>query len=232
MTDTPYYEDVHAEIVGGSAGASLPRWADGVLADVAAGRRDVRAVRHPLGFLCLPLERIGDTGICLHLWSADYAALPTTSGVHCHSWDLLSFVLSGELGNIPARVAVGRTHRVFEIISVGDVDEVRATRRTVASRPGPVARYRAGEVYEMPAGAFHSTMVPDGHMALTVALGRGRSASPDLSLGPLSMPSHNVRRRRCGAGETIAAAIACARLLGRGDPDPPHGTRRDGVGGP
>jgi hypothetical protein len=223
---TTLYEDVYAEIARGTAGASLPGWALEVLEDIAAGRRPVEAVRHPLGFVCLPVERRGHLGVCLHLWSPLLAlTAPTTSQVHCHSWELVSFVLYGRLSNILAGIGEGATHRVFEVVSRGDLDEIKATERTVRYTPGAVQTHRAGDAYTLPAGVFHSTVIEAGHETATVALGRtatarygdgGRPAVPvsaDLSLGALATPTHRVDRRRCDPAETVHAARLSAKRL-------------------
>src|SRR5438046_868304 len=146
------YEELYEEIIGGTAAGSLPRWAMGVLEDIGAGRRTVTAVRHPLGFLCLPVERRGSPGgrlgVCLHLWSPWLArATTTTSQIHCHSWELISFVLYGEVRNVPARIRDARdsaTHQVFEVLSRGDTDEIRATGRLVRYSPGIVGEHHGG----------------------------------------------------------------------------------------
>lgn len=210
------YEDVYAEIAAGTARRTVTRWATGTLRDIANGRRRIRAVRHPLGFRCLPLERRRDVGVCLHLWLAEPRDAPTTSQVHCHSWDLLSLVLCGEVGNVPALIDEGDSHRVFEVVSHGDVDEIRATPRTVRYAPAPTEPFHTGDVYRVPAGAFHSTSVagPDGQ-AVTLALGRTRPDSADLSLGSLDGSDHSVRRLHCDAVETSRTATAGMRLLTR-----------------
>ncbi|NVI87072.1 hypothetical protein [Actinomadura sp. BRA 177] len=99
------YAQIREEIRAGTGARTLPAWAgrvlDGVLEGLAAGAPPVRAVRHPLGFLCLPVERSGDLGVCLHIWTPEVRPAPsTTSPVHCHSWDLLSFVLYGTVRNV------------------------------------------------------------------------------------------------------------------------------------
>ncbi|MCW2914441.1 MAG: hypothetical protein JWN52_2509 [Actinomycetia bacterium] len=218
---TMLYEDVYGEIVRGTARDSLPGWALGVLEDVATGKRMIEAIRHPLGFLCLPVERRGQLGVCLHLWSPLLAhADTTTSQVHCHSWELISFVLYGRLSNVLAAIGEGTTHRVFEVISHGDLDEIRATERTVRYVPGAAQTHRAGDTYTLPAGVFHSTVVEAGHEAATVALGRTGMAgcghgpiSGDLSLGPPGTPSHRVGRQRCDAAETARTARLSAKRL-------------------
>ncbi|RAY16453.1 hypothetical protein DPM19_06170 [Actinomadura craniellae] len=211
------YEDVHAEIDAGTARDVLPHWARGLLDDIAHGRRVTAAVRHPLGFLCLPVERRGPYGMCLHLWSAELpAGRVTTSQVHCHSWDLVSYVLYGSLRNVRFQIVddpAAATHRVFEVISRGDVDELRATDRTVRCAPGRDSMHRTGESYALPAGVFHSTVLDDGPEAATVALGLEVPAAGDLSLGGLGTPTHRVHRLPHGPAETARAALLSSRRI-------------------
>jgi hypothetical protein len=210
------YHDIHRVIADGTAARVLPGWARRVLEDIASGRSTITAVRHPLGFLCLPVERAGDLGVCLHLWSPQVRpAETTTSTVHCHSWELVSFVLYGAVRNARGGVLPpgdGPTHRMFEVVSGGGVDELRATGQTVRYGPVEARTHRAGEVYTLPAGVFHSTTV-EGPDAATVALGRQVSDQVDLSLGPLDLRSHRIRRERCGAAETAGAAARSARRI-------------------
>ncbi|WP_395106880.1 hypothetical protein [Actinomadura sp. SCN-SB] len=252
------YTDLYGEITGGTAAATVPRWAWRVLGDIAEGRMPINAVRHPLGFLCLPLERTGDLGVCLHIWSPEVQSVETTtSGVHCHSWELVSFVLYGSVRNARAHVAEtapsgpdGATHRLFEVVSKGEVDELKATGRTVRYLPGPTSTYGTGDTYTLPAGVFHSTYVEGGPDAATVALGRQDPGGGNLSLGPLDAPSHETRRMRCGPDETARAALrsvrrieaahpvlpepAAGRIAARppADPDPPGTRGRTGRAAP
>ena len=215
------YEEIREEIHAGTAARTLPAWAgrvlDGVLEDVAAGRSTLPAVRHPLGFLCLPLERSGDLGVCLHIWTPEVLPAPsTTSPVHCHSWDLLSFVLYGTVRNVRMEVSEASatgTQQVFEVVSQGDLDELRATGRAVNCAPAKSTTHRTGESYTLPAGVFHSTLIEDGRDAATVALGRQTPGGGDLSLGPLDVPSHKVRRSRSDHADTVRALRRSARRI-------------------
>ncbi|TDD82337.1 hypothetical protein E1293_16805 [Actinomadura darangshiensis] len=215
------YEEIREEIHAGTAARTLPAWAgrvlDDVLDDVEAGRSSLPAVRHPLGFLCLPLERSGDLGVCLHIWTPEVLAAPsTTSPVHCHSWDLVSFVLYGTVRNVRMDVgdpSDGAARQVFEVISHDDVDELRATGRAVHCSPGPSSTHRTGESYTLPAGVFHSTLIEDGLDAATVALGRQSPGGGDLSLGPLDVPTHRVRRSRSDHADTVRALRRSARRI-------------------
>ncbi|MBT2209912.1 MULTISPECIES: hypothetical protein [Actinomadura] len=209
------YEEIRREIEAGTAARTLPAWAGRVLADVAEGRSRVPAVRHPLGFLCLPVERAGDFGVCLHIWTSEVDPAPsTTSPVHCHSWDLLSFVLYGTVRNVRMDVGEGpggAAAQVFEVVSRGEVDELRATGRTVRYSPGRSTAHGTGESYTLPAGVFHSTLIEDGRDAATVALGRQTPGGGDLSLGPPDVATHRVRRARSDPGEAARALHRSAR---------------------
>ncbi|MFC5752608.1 hypothetical protein [Actinomadura rugatobispora] len=224
------YTEIRREIAAGTAAATVPRWARHVLDDIAAGRVAVEAVRHPLGFLCLPVERTGDLGVCLHIWTPEVESVAaTTSGVHCHSWELVSFVLYGEVRNTRARVADvppagadGATHRVFEVVSRGEVDELKATGRTVRYAAGDTGTHGTGAVYTLPAGVFHSTFIEGGPDAATVALGRQDPDGGDLSLGPLGTSSHQMRRLRCDPDETARAALRSARRIEAAHPALPE----------
>jgi len=216
-----------------AARAVVREWAIRVLRGVADGTSPVRAITHPLGFTCLPVERAGRDGVCVHLWSprVDRVA-PTTSAIHAHCWELTSYALFGQLDNRVMVVAdaaapgsharddqawedrAGGVHRVLEVRSAGDVDELVPTSRYVRCLPGQRQAVTAGDVYSVPAGVFHATAVRPDAEAATVALGRMVPGVPDRSLGEPGAGSHQVRRRRCDVEQTSRAAlIVVDRLL-------------------
>lgn len=176
-------------------------------------RTDPPGVAHPLGFVCVPLHRGADAGLCLHMWPAGSAghAEPTTSEVHAHSWDLLSWVVCGCLGNqiIAVRDDTEHpTHRLFQVVSEAGGDELRATDRLVTCTPGRPEWTRAGRPYTIPAGSFHATATPpDGHAA-SLVLARTRPGAADLSLGGLTLDSHRVHRQASPPGATLDVARA------------------------
>lgn len=183
------------------------------------GLGQLAAMRHPLGFLCLPLQRVGELGVCVHVWTAGIAqASPTTSPAHSHSWDLRSFVLYGRVRNELVQVEddpVHPTHRIFEVHSHAGTgtDEIRATPRLVRSARRSVETSGAGQTYDLPAGTFHMTVIEGEQEAATVVLGQTRPESLDLSLGALHTRTHQVRRQRCDDAETAMAARAVVRRL-------------------
>ncbi|MGW2154078.1 hypothetical protein [Nonomuraea sp. NPDC001699] len=203
------YRSVFQRVCDGQARS----WALGVL----RGSARPRAVRHPLGFVCLPLEREGGEGVCLHLWSDSLKhAESTTSQIHCHSWDLVSHVLYGQVRNVHAVVTDAgsdATHRVFEVVSGADGDRILPTGRTVRHATGLVELFGPGDTYTLSADRFHSSVVPEGGEAATIALGRGRPGSRDLSLGPLGAGGHHVPREPLDAEETaLAVRLITAHL--------------------
>ncbi|SBW22494.1 hypothetical protein FDG2_2725 [Candidatus Protofrankia californiensis] len=214
------YTQLRQQVAGIRTG-TVPGWLTQALTNAVAAPRDAAVLRHPLGFLCIPVIRFEEGGVCVHVWTRRvHTPRPTTSSVHCHSWDLQSLVLDGEIHNHLVRVTPTTgvpSHRVFEVHSHGDVDEIRATPQLVHCGPGTVESHRAGEVYVMPSGTFHRSEVPGGE-ATTLMLARNRPGHHDRSIGPIHARSHQVWRKRCDAAECGWVARTVLQLLERTQP--------------
>ncbi|MFC4585620.1 hypothetical protein [Sphaerisporangium corydalis] len=212
------YRELYAALASGAVPDALPGWTLGLLRDIAGGRSAIRGVRHPLGFVCLPVAR-GEYGVCVHVWSGGLLrAGTTTSEVHCHGWDLASYVLYGRMLNELARVTDGAgdaTHRVFAVVSSDGVDDITPTGRTVRYTGGTPEAYHAGQAYTLPAGVFHRSVIPEGVETATVAVAVMRAGAADLSLGPLGARPHRVTRERCDDEGTARAARLAAEHLAR-----------------
>jgi hypothetical protein len=212
-------------------------WAVAALREVADGARPVRAVIHPLGFTCLPVERAGLDGVCVHLWSPLVdRATPTTSAIHSHCWELTSCALFGQMENRIIMVADAAAregaappdrrgaamddrgpYQVLSVRSAGETDEIVPTGRLVRCLPGQRQVITAGDVYRVPAGVFHATEVGHDAEAATVALGHLVPGVPDMSLGLPDSAAHRVCRRRCDARQTASVArLIVDRLLAVG----------------
>ncbi len=211
------YVDV-LRAVENDLGAAPTAMALRLLRPVVAGPDPVRAVRHPLGFVCIPLVRDGPDGVCVHWWRGGSRSRLTTEPVHAHSWDLLSFVLYGTLRNDVVDVVddgVAPTHRVFEVHSRhGGRDEIRRTARTVQiGRPcsthnGPGSRYR------LRSGRFHASALLEAEAA-TLVFGRSLPGAVDLTLAALDDADHTTQRQTCDVAETRRVARAVLdRLTG------------------
>ncbi|GHC34809.1 hypothetical protein [Streptomyces cinnamoneus] len=205
----------------GGAVTALFAAAAAALEEIAAGRSGPCAVRHPLGFLCLPVHREDDRGVCVHVFGSGTpgraAAGLTTSAVHAHSWDLASCVLYGRVGNLRVEVhdrPEDPTHRVYAVHSdASAVDEIRPTPRLVRCTPGPEETSSGGEIYTLPAGQFHATVVPPGTAAATLLFGRTLPGRRDLSLGPVHGTHHRVVRQTCDAAQTARTARTVLRRI-------------------
>ena len=150
------YLNLSRAIANGHAAETIPPWSANVLRAIIEGRRTLRAAVHPLGFTCLPVIREGRYGVCVHAWlPGQQVARPTTSAVHAHSWDLVSYVLIGRLRNELPDVtgaqpgAVG-AWQVLEVRSRGDTDVIVPTRRLVHCQAGESALHVQDDVYTVP----------------------------------------------------------------------------------
>lgn len=165
---------------------------------------EVRAVRHPLGFTCLPVVRDGADGVCVHWWQGEDANL-TTEAIHAHSWDLLSFVLCGTLRNESVSVVddqLSPTHRIFEIRSLpSGRDEIRGTDRTVYIGSRKSEHNGPGSHYRVHSGEFHTSELAAAEVA-TLVFGQTLPDSVDLTLAALDATDHATQRQTCDAAET------------------------------
>lgn len=206
------YLNLSRAIADGHATETIPLWSADVLRAVAEGRRELRAAVHPLGFICLPVIRDGRCGVCVHAWlPGQPKASPTTSPVHAHSWDLVSYVLFGRLRNdlphvVGAKPGARDVWRVLEIRSRGGTDDIVPTPRLVHRESGESVLIARDDVYTVPAGTFHNSIVDPAEPTVTVMLASTVDGSPDLSLGSPSTPAHRIRRNRRGQAETAALA--------------------------
>lgn len=196
------------------------------LEPIASGESPLCAVRHPLGFTCLPVLRDGIYGICIHLFGERRTPVRmSVSPFHCHSWDLLSHILYGVIGNQHVTVVPGNTYRVFDTRTTASGDRLLPTEQTVDATAGPPDYWTAGTSYELAAGLFHASTVAGRAPAATVVLGLHHPDKPDLTLGALDTPEHRMTRRLHSRAETISlartaldrlAAVAGDRLVAAG----------------
>jgi hypothetical protein len=154
-------------------------------------------VLHPLGFACVPVE----PGLCVHVWLPGEPELKpdvATPVIHCHSWDLVSWVLTGRLGNTIHQVVPSlhgdATARLYLIDSGPDGDTVTATPKYVRHALGHIDHYETGDAYHLRAGTFHATYAVGATVTLLTATDRG---GQDIAVGPLraAVGPRIVRRR-------------------------------------
>ena len=186
-----------------------------LLTDLVPAGDGPRAIRHPLGFYCIPVVRDGPHGVCVHVWDGecDSSGAPP----HSHSWELTSHVLHGTVDNRRIAVTddpVAPTNRVYAVDSAGDVDRLRATTRLVRWAETEQTTVTAGGVYRLAAGQFHTTVVPAGVQAASLVVARTMTDARDLVVGTVADSSHEMVRHRCDADETAALARLVLGWLG------------------
>jgi hypothetical protein len=190
-----------------------------VLEPLAEGRTHLDAVRHPLGFICLPIVRDDSPeGVCVHYWSAESGTnKPTTSRFHCHSWALLSHVLVGSVGNQRLDLVPGDRYQLFRANSGRDgdnreVDDLEPIEQFTDVRSGAAEVHHAGESYELDAGAFHASVATYVDVSVTLVLGRVVPGAEDITLGDVGLGRHRITRRTLGPGEAQRVAGEILRL--------------------
>ncbi|MEU6119086.1 hypothetical protein ABZ840_31675 [Streptomyces sp. NPDC047117] len=214
-----HFHELEQQLDGPMAAAAATAYSARLLEQVSAGTLDVPVVHHPLGFVCLPVVRDGELGVCLHFFGHGTDTEPGVEPHHAHSWDLTSHVLYGRVAHEPMDVVESGepTHRIYEVLSEADGrDEVHPTDTLVHGEPCPPHVCTAGETYRLPAGLFHASRA-DGPAA-TLVLGRSRPGGRDLSLGPVDARGRGrtTTRRRCAGADTSRLLRTALRRLHAG----------------
>lgn len=175
------------------------------------------AVRHPLGFLCLPLHRSHPSGLCLHIWPgrADGSGREAGGTIHAHSWTMTSLVLVGEVVNerIDVRADGCPTHQILRVSRVGKIDALVPTGRRVAARIAARERLAESGRCTLAAGEFHRTTLPVAHRPVTLVLGEHRPRIRDYVLSGLRAKGHMAVRRACRSDDFRTAAAAALPAL-------------------
>jgi len=174
---------------------------------VRSGEREPEMIRHPLGFMCLPLHRSDRLGLCIHVWRDDVdVARPTTSGYHLHTWNLFSYVLYGGVKNEVGRVwepprPRDAPFRLFEIHSrepsergKPPVDHIVPTPALVAYTATGAEKVYMGDGYVVNARQYHRTQVMNKAFTATLVLAEDWDERPQLSLGAVDHPEEIVTR--------------------------------------
>ncbi len=147
----------------------LASMADDVLGDITL-QTILDSVRHPNGFFVTKLRDEPEGQLRLHLWPTvrNNDILP-----HTHPWHLSSLVLAGTYIEFLPAVDMNPKGD-YELMvphynESHEQDGVETTGHNVGVYPiDPYRHYDAGEFHSLPAGAFHSTMMPRSEPVLTL----------------------------------------------------------------
>ncbi|GAA2887983.1 hypothetical protein [Streptomyces mexicanus] len=183
---------------------------DRVLTEIAAGQARFRALRHPLGFLYVQLDRRADSVLRLHLWpDVSRWEVLTTSPYHMHAWDLTSYVHRGRITNTIVGVRScpdSPEYRVFEISGESTVDCLSPTEELVKASVMSRETIDAGGFYRMSAGVYHASQAQSEGWSVTVALVQRVPGAGERALGPLALKAHRTRREVSSPEELMSAA--------------------------
>jgi hypothetical protein len=149
--------------------------------------REVKAVTHPLGFIHLTLAQIEQCTLRVHLWPPGIVSEPI---VHNHIWHLTSYVITGAIENLIYEITDDEhvpSQRVYEIAYRGLENTIIPTSRTLSQRIQSATIYKAGDVYSLEIGTFHSTRLPYSVLTATLVLAQyGERQRPEI-VGEISI---------------------------------------------
>lgn len=151
---------------GAIGGRSLRSLAAAHFDQILAGKRAVRAVEHPLDFVCIPIVRTSRIGLCGHIWSSGSSA-PT---IHSHSWHLYSEIVLGAITNEVFRAIPQPTgdHQVIRVRSAGLTDTLFPGGPSVRVNPESNDVFQVGDSYALDADTFHRSTPATSHLTLTL----------------------------------------------------------------
>ncbi|GLX47440.1 hypothetical protein Shyhy01_03900 [Streptomyces hygroscopicus subsp. hygroscopicus] len=198
--------ELRALLASGTADERLGRGCAEILRDIARGRLTPRGLRHPLGFLYVPLDRRPDSVLRLHLWPRrPWWSTLTTSPYHMHAWRLVSYVHRGAVRNTTVEVRAAADgdaeYRVFDIDGEGERDLLVPSEETVAVSSRATSTVRAGGLYGLDVGTFHCTSLLEGTAAVTLALVDRVPGARERALGPCGLGRHSTLRATAPADE-------------------------------
>lgn len=130
---------------------------------------------HPLGFLFTYLNPISDPlTLRLHLWPENYYLRKSKLFIHNHYYDIISFILSGDLTNLNYELSekLPHTHSVFEGGYNHDKSNrfLKKTEKSVRATLLSKHHYSTGNFYEIKKSDFHDTKILDESFAATIVL--------------------------------------------------------------
>jgi hypothetical protein len=150
---------------------------------------------HPYGFLTIRLESRQELPVSdslrLHIWPS--SPLPTQVPhwpIHSHPWHLKSVIVCGSLTNITCRFVEqpAADYALYEAGRNGRDSVLSLGRRFGTARVVSHDRYRAGDAYTVPAGAFHASTPVSGRPTATIALVSGAVVDRGQVVGPRGGP--------------------------------------------
>jgi hypothetical protein len=192
------------------------------LAEGAAGERtsvvhamlrtgSVAGTWHPNGFATFEIELVDGLGLIrLHVWARHLRrSVPRHPEIHSHSFPLYSRVLCGtyrENQYEASETTAAGGMCAYRVVPTGrggpDVLQPSESRYTATPILAEDAVFPAGSWHDLPAGVFHSTLIPPDDFCATIAvLGRHLPGVTDVLLGEAGFEQLNRSRARLTPAE-------------------------------
>lgn len=167
-------------------------------------------LRHPLGFLQMPLGEIEGRRIRIHFWRSDcYCPRYPYWPLHAHPYPLRSLVLCGAVHQIAYSIDTAPTvptHRIYEV----DYEANGSTRRPTDHLVNAIPTYSyvcsTGSYYDIPIAEYHQTM-PHASPGITLVVTGRTGESPARVLGDVGNPTARYYPALPAAGELREACV-------------------------
>ena len=190
-----------------------------VLERVASCPECVEGGWHPLGFMHVKFDALGESGLRLHIWPALPPQIESLGwGIHTHNWSLQSYLLCGSLVESLYEVKRGAKTPLFRIYfanNVGLSNTLQATAEVANVWKKCVRRMSYGTSYALPPSVFHSVEIPRNTLTATILLKKDERATiPEKVIGPLdALEHHHLARRSCSKEEVAQAVLMVIKKM-------------------
>lgn len=140
---------------------------------------NLKCIWHPLGFISIKLAQQHSSNVKFHIWYPLFRRPQSRElKIHNHDFDLTSHVLYGSVTNIAYDVTRGMVYtpyRLYKAVIEEKASYLYATTEYALYELRESQQINVGETYKVPKGAFHSTVVPEKELAITVVRTENKS---------------------------------------------------------
>ena len=179
---------------------------DAVLASEVLSRLnraiEIDATWHPLGFVRVNAQDMGDVRLRLHIWPRRNRVLQDPLWpVHTHAFELKSYIICGTVTNHGYKSVItraGATNRLYRVIYARDYSLLEKEESRIRCEVVGKMSYNPGDTYAVPQNTLHTTVVPEETLAATLVTVSNRVDKPPLVVGDIDHPSPlSFQRKQC-----------------------------------
>lgn len=136
---------------------------------------------HPLGFVLFDVASAGISRIRLHVWPASERTLHhSLAQIHDHAFSFRSRCLAGQIANWQYTVesSAQGPYQMYEVAYDNSSSSLRLLDGHWTATRVDESCYEAGETYQMSAGVFHRSVVPNSMLTATLMVTEGMENAP------------------------------------------------------